>query len=96
MATGRVPKIQGLGLEEVGVQLGEQFFCPVGRPGGSLLIEAAAQSVLQVQGQGAATCSVLQSVPWGNVTPLWLLQLTTCCMSMGINSSRLCRLVHYQ
>ncbi len=24
MATGRVPKIQGLGLEEVGVQLGEQ------------------------------------------------------------------------
>jgi pyruvate/2-oxoglutarate dehydrogenase complex dihydrolipoamide dehydrogenase (E3) component len=27
MATGRVPKIQGLGLEEVGVQLGEQHCC---------------------------------------------------------------------
>jgi len=52
MATGRVPKIQGLGLEQVGVQLGETGALP-------LFLGAshrAAPSVLRLPCLAAASC----------------------------------------
>lgn len=53
MATGRSPKVQGLGLEEVGVKLGE--FMQQGRSvyGAWQLSDAAAAVVV-----GAVTCQV--------------------------------------